>query len=173
MEIVDDLTQIFLLAQGWGKVVLVADKLDCTAAITQILGLAPESACALDDDTERAFVRLHELNRLRSRQGDVDLYTLAIDSLKSVFGVLVGVESVPDPHISMAWMGVLPEKCIRLFRERQDLALVLLTCHCLLLERAPKVWWLEGWSKGILEVVRQNVGPGYRDELKWVEERVG
>jgi hypothetical protein len=166
MEIVDDLTQIFLLAQGWGKVVLVADKLDRTAAITRILGIASESACALDDDTERTFSRLHELNRTYSRECDVELYTLAIDSLKSVFGVLAGVESVPDPHVSMAWMGVLPEKCIRLFRERQDLALVLLVYHCLVLNRVPKVWWLDGWSPGLLEVIRRNVGPGYRDELK-------
>jgi hypothetical protein len=171
IEVIDDLCQIFLLAKGWGEVVGVADRLDCTVGLLPLEPKPGESDC-LDEETERAFERLHELNSTRSREGDVEAYTLAIDSLKYVFREISGMESGTDPHISMAWTAVLPEKCIRLFRERQGLALVLLAYYCVVLERAPRVWWLRGWSKGLLKVIKENIGLGYQDELKWAEDRV-
>jgi hypothetical protein len=50
--------------------------------------------------------------------------------------------------------------------------LVLLAYYCVLLERAPRVRWLSGWSKCLLRVIQRNVGPGYTDELKWAKDRV-
>jgi hypothetical protein len=170
IEVIDDLCQIFLLAKGWGKVVGAADELDPTAGLLPS-DPEPGKASCLDEDTETAFSRLHELNSTQ-RKGDVEAYTLAIDSLKSVFREMGGVERVEDPHVSMAWAAVLPEKCIHLLRERQDLALVLLAYYCVVLERAPRVWWLRGWSEGLLKVIRENIGLEYRSALKWAEDRV-
>jgi hypothetical protein len=72
----------------------------------------------------------------------------------------------------MAWTAVLPEKCVRLFKEKQGLALVLLAYYCVVLERAPRIWWLRGCSKSLLKVIKENIGLEYQDELKWAEDRV-
>jgi hypothetical protein len=96
----------------------------------------------------------------------VEVYRLAIYSLKSVFREMGGVERGADTLVSTAWTNFLAEKYIRLFRERQELALVLLAYYCVLLEKAPRVWWLRGWSKGPLSVIRGNVRSEYRDGLK-------
>jgi hypothetical protein len=72
----------------------------------------------------------------------------------------------------MAWTAVLPEKCVRLFKEKQGLALVLLAYYCAMLERAPRIWWLRGCSKSLLKVIKENIGLEYPDELKWAEDRV-
>ncbi|KAN0102699.1 hypothetical protein V8E51_011012 [Hyaloscypha variabilis] len=169
-EVIDDLCRIFLLVKGWGVVVGVADGLDCTDGL--VLGCGRIEGEDLDVETRRAFNRLHELNRRRSEEGDVELYTLAIESLRSVFNEMKCVEKRSDPHLAMMWMDLLPGKCIRLFEERQGLALLLLAYYRVVLERVPKVWWLRGWSTGLLKAVRENIGEEYRVELKWVEDSI-
>jgi hypothetical protein len=72
----------------------------------------------------------------------------------------------------MAWTAVLPEKCIRLFKERQGLALVLLSYYCVTLEKAPRIWSLRGCSQGLLKVINENIGLEHQDELKWAENGV-
>ncbi|KAE9374165.1 hypothetical protein N431DRAFT_464452 [Stipitochalara longipes BDJ] len=166
-EVIDDLCRIFLLAKGWGVVVGV---LDPTADLVGSRGEADSDS--FDEETEKAFSRLQELNRTCSKEEDIEVYTLAIESLKSVFNEMAGVEKGSDPHVSMAWMAVMPEKCVRLLKEKQCLALLLLAYYCVVLERAPKVWWLRGWSTGLLQVVRENIGHSYKDELKWIEGHV-
>jgi hypothetical protein len=144
-------------------------RLDCTDGL--VSGCRRIDVEDLDVETRGAFKRLHELNRRRSGEGDVELYTLAIESLRSVFNEMKCVEKRSDPHLAMMWMDLLPEKCIRLFEERQGLALLLLAYYRVVLERVPKVWWLRGWSTGLLKAVRENIGEEYRVELKWVEDQ--
>lgn len=165
-EVVDDCCRIFLLAKGWGLVVSIGDD-DPSISPSEKTDLS-----SLDEETERVFARLHELNRSCSNEVDVQTYAVAIESLKSVFNEMSRVEEGSDPHLSMAWMAVLPEKCIRLFQEKQDLALLLLAYYCVVLSKAPQVWWLRGWSRGLLAAIRESIGLGYREEMKWAEDRV-
>lgn len=133
--------------KGWGLVVGALDHDPGT-----LLGEKTDLD-SLDEDTAMAFAKLHELNRTRSKIEDVGAYTLAIESLRAVFNAMSGEVEGFDPHLSMAWMAVLPEKCIRLFQERQGLALLLLAFYCVVLARGPQVWWLRGWSTSLLRAI--------------------
>jgi hypothetical protein len=55
----------------------------------------------LDEETEKVFSRLQELNCTQGGEGDVEAYTLAIDSLKAVFREMSALEKMADPHVSM------------------------------------------------------------------------
>jgi hypothetical protein len=167
MELLDDLAQIFLLAKGWRKVVLVADGLECRAGSTICPPHNP-STRTLATDAEAAFGRLHALN-----QGhEAAIYTLAISSLKSVFGTLAD-EGSEDPHAALEWANTLPEEFVRLIRERQSLALLIVGYYCVALDRVPEVWWLRGWSKGIFSVIWTNIDHMYQDTLNWPREMIG
>ena len=167
MELVDDLAQIFLLTKGWQKVVRVAEGLECIAGSSIFPSHNPNTT-ALSTDTETAFSRLLALN-----QGhDKALYTLAISSLKSSFRT-VADEGNDNPHVALEWANTLPEEFVRLIRERQNLALVVVGYYCVVLERAPQVWWLRGWSKELFSIIWRNIDHTYQGTLEWPREKIG
>jgi hypothetical protein len=167
MELVDDLAQILLLASGWHKVVRVANDLECRES-PNILPAHILNTSTLSPDTETAFDRLHAVN-----QGDhTALYNLAISSLKSVFGTLADVGN-DNPHVALEWTNTLPEEFVRLISERRSLALVIVAHYCVVLEKAPQVWWLRGWGKGLFSVIWRSMDPTQQDALQWARLHVG
>lgn len=172
MELLDDLAQIFLLAKGWRNVVRVADGLECRAGSTICPPPPPHNpsmSSTLATDTEAAFGRLHALN-----QGhETAVYALAISSLKAVFETTLADEGRNDPHVALEWANTLPEEFVRLIRERQGLALLIVGHYCVVLDRVPQVWWLRGWSEGLFGVVWRNIELTYREALKWPGEMIG
>jgi hypothetical protein len=167
IELVQDLAQIFLLAKGWHNVVRVADALECRAGSAVFPSHNPIIG-TLSTDMEAAFGRLHALN-----QGhDTALYTLAIDSLKSVFGTLANGRS-DDPHLALEWVNTMPDDFVRLITQRQSLAMVILGYYCVVLDRVPQVWWLRGWSKGVFSVIWKDIHHPYQDTLEWPKKMIG
>jgi hypothetical protein len=116
---------------------------------------------------EEIFCRLHDLNH----GSDVALYTDAISSLKSVFGTLA--EEDNNPHATLEWLNTLPEGFIRLIKERQTLAMIVLAHYCVVLHRSPQVWWLKDWGVGLLGAVLRSIDPIHRDSLEWAKLQVG
>ncbi|RDL42503.1 Uncharacterized protein BP5553_02482 [Venustampulla echinocandica] len=160
-ELIDHLTQIFLLAKGWHKVVHIADGLECRSG-RSIFPTHNPNTIPLSPDIEAAFSRLHALN-----QGyDTALYALAIQSLKSVFGTLAH-EGSENPHVALEWTNTLPEEFVRLIRERENLALVVVGYYCVVLHKVPQVWWLQGWSRGLFDVIWRTVDHIYQDALEF------
>jgi hypothetical protein len=173
-EPIDDLAQIFLLAKGWEKVVSVARNLSCNSSG----GLDPSEVIlesSLPTDTEAAFVRLQELVDLKreylAQEGET--YSQAIRSLRSVFVKLLGPKKITDPHIALAWTNTLSDEFVCLFKSHKPVALVIVAFYCVVLHRGPDVWWLSGWSKGLLNVISWNIQPEYRKELNWACEQIG
>lgn len=166
IELVSDLAQIFQLGKGWHKVVSVADKLKDRAGLISPPSPRPYTN-ALSPDIEGAFDCLHSLN-----QGcDRDVYTSAINSLKSVF-IKMAEEKSDNPHIVSEWAVLVPEDFIRLVIERHSLALLIVAHYCVVLHRSPRVWWLEGWCEGLFGVISRSLGVLYQDALQWARLQI-
>jgi hypothetical protein len=164
-DLIDILVQMFLLVKGWHHVVRVANALESRSG-SSILPQT-KSNVAITADVEEAFCRLQALN-----QGtDTALYTDAISSLKSVFGTLA--KKGDNPHVALEWLNTLPEGFIRLIKARQSFALIVLGHYCVVLHKSPQVWWLKGWSVGLLRAILRGIDPIHRDSLGWAKLQVG
>lgn len=168
IEIIDDLAQISKLAKGWHEVVDVADGLGCRAGVSVLKPPTP-STSVLSADAELAFSRLYQL--IPEPSQDAATYTHAISSLKSVFRQLEDGKT-DDPNVVGVWIERLLDSFIRLLKERQDLALVIVGFYCVILARVPQVWWLRGWSNGLFGVVWKGVDPRYREALEWPRQMI-
>lgn len=169
IEIVDELAQISMLAKGWHEVVDVADGLECRAG-SSILKPPTPSTSALSADTELAFSRLCQL--IQGHNQDAAVYILAVSLLKSVFRELEDGKT-DDPNVAGVWIARLPDGFVRLLKEKQDLALVVVGFFCVVLDKVPQVWWLRGWSKGLFGAVWRGVDPIYREVLEWPRQMIG
>ncbi|KFY90533.1 hypothetical protein V500_05150 [Pseudogymnoascus sp. VKM F-4518 (FW-2643)] len=166
IELVDHLSQIILLAQGWQNVVTVADGLDRGTG-SPIIPTPHGHIGTLSTTTEVAFARLYDMNHDR----DIAVYTLAISTLKSVFQ---GLETDREnPHIALQWTHTLPEEFVGLLHQRRDLALVIVGYYCIVLDALKEVWWLKGWSKELFGVILTNVDLSCRDVLEWPRQMIG
>ncbi|KFY44779.1 hypothetical protein V494_01304 [Pseudogymnoascus sp. VKM F-4513 (FW-928)] len=163
IELVDHLSQIFILSQGWQSVVNVADGIDRGTG-APIFSSPQSHIKALPPGTEAAFQRLNDMNRGR----DTEVYELAISTLKSVFHSLEADRE--NPHVALQWAHTLPKEFVGLLHERQSLALVIIGHYCVVLDALKGVWWLSGWSKGLLEVILTNIDLSYRDVLEWPKQ---
>ncbi|KFY70977.1 hypothetical protein V499_08790 [Pseudogymnoascus sp. VKM F-103] len=166
IELIDRLSQIFLLSHGWQSVVNAADGLDRGTG-TPIFPAPHSHTGALPTATEAAFARLNDMNHGR----DTAVYTLAISTLKSVF---YNLETDRDnPHIALQWAHTLPKEFLDLLHQRQNLALVIVGYYCVVLDALKEVWWLNGWSKNLFGVILTNTDPSYRDVLEWPIQMIG
>ncbi|OBT58442.1 hypothetical protein VE04_01713 [Pseudogymnoascus sp. 24MN13] len=166
IELIDRLSQIFLLSHGWQSVVNAADGLDRGTG-TPIFPAPHSHTGALPTATEAAFARLNDMNHGR----DTAVYTLAISTLKSVF---YNLETDRDnPHIALQWAHTLPKEFLDLLHQRQNLALVIVGYYCVVLDALKEVWWLNGWSKNLFGVILSNTDPSYRDVLEWPIQMIG
>ncbi|OBT76942.1 hypothetical protein VF21_04143 [Pseudogymnoascus sp. 05NY08] len=166
IELIDRLSQIFLLSHGWQSVVDAADGLDRGTG-TPIIPAPHNHTGALPTATESAFARLNDMNHGR----DVAVYTLAISTLKSVFHEL---ETERDnPHIALQWAHTLPKEFLDLLHQRQNLALVIVGHYCIVLDALKKVWWISGWGKNLFGVILTNIDLSYRDLLEWPRQMIG
>lgn len=128
----------------------------------------------LPKDTEAAFERLHALSAQKSQDSERNVYNYAIETLKLTFVELASEEGAAlNPHTALGWAGKLPDKFVNLLKTHSDLALVITSFYCVVLHRAPKVWWMSGWSTGLMRVLWQNATPGYQREMNWPREQVG
>lgn len=119
IELVDDLAQIFSISMGWYKVVDVIEGLESRAG-SNLFPPQEVNNTALSADTEAASDRLEALD-----QGlNTVVYTQAISSLKSVFRNLEK-EGNGNRHIALEWGKSMPEEFVRLVKEREKLALVI------------------------------------------------
>jgi hypothetical protein len=167
IDLVLELAQIFQLSKGWHKVVQAADSLKCTGS-SSLVKPHEISTASISADTEAAFGRLHALNQ----ENHAAVYTAAISTLKTVFEILEGTEN-DNPHVALEWVSKMPEDFIYLMKERLSLALVILAHYCVVLYRAPRVWWLRGWSEGLFGVIWRGIDPVYRDSMQWARQQIG
>ncbi|KUJ13207.1 uncharacterized protein LY89DRAFT_709107 [Mollisia scopiformis] len=169
LDLVDDLIQVFQLSNGWRKVVQAAGDLKLLPSSTTITSLndANTTPC-LSLDTQKAFDRLHALNQGQ----DAAIYSPAISALKSVFATLEGTAN-DNPHVALDWAGGIPEGFLDLVSSRYALALVIVAHYCVVLHRAPRVWWLRGWGEGLFGVIWRLIDPAYREPLDWVRKQIG
>jgi hypothetical protein len=166
IELIDRLSQIFLLSHGWQSVVNAADGLDRGTG-TPIFPAPHSHTGALPTATEAAFARLNDMNH----GPDTAVYTLAISTLKSVF---YDLETDRDnPHIALQWAHTQPKEFLDLLHQRQNLALVIVGYYCVVLDALKEVWWLNGWSKNLFGVILSNTDPSYRDVLEWPIQMIG
>ncbi|KFZ11825.1 hypothetical protein V501_04566 [Pseudogymnoascus sp. VKM F-4519 (FW-2642)] len=166
IELIDRLSQIFLLSHGWQSVVNAADGLDRGTG-TPIFPAPHSHTGALPTATEAAFARLNDLNHGR----DTAVYTVAISTLKSVF---YDLETDRDnPHIALQWAHTQPKEFLDLLHQRQNLALVIVGYYCVVLDALKEVWWLNGWGKNLFGVILSNTDPSYRDVLEWPIQMIG
>ncbi|KAH6670816.1 hypothetical protein B0J14DRAFT_516566 [Halenospora varia] len=175
IKLIDYLVQVFQLAKGWTKVVTVASDLSCNSARNLTVPAIDDLNTSLPSEIEEAFARLHSQNLTHTPDDhDQEVLKLALDSLKTVFKMLASPGGTQNPHVAIAWPNLLPERFAELLGKRQVLAMVLVAYYCVVLERVPKVWWLRGWSTGLLDAVWGNIKDGcLREEVQWVRDRVG
>ena len=166
IELVDHLSQIFLLAHGWQSVVDAADGLDHGTG-APIFPTADNHVGDLSTDTEVAFARLNDMNHGR----DMAVYTLAISTLKSVFHGLE--EDRENPHIALQWAHTLPKEFVGLLHRRQNIALAIVGYYCIVLDALTGIWWLSGWGKDLFGVILANVDLPYQDLLEWPRQMIG
>lgn len=175
INLIDYLVQIFLLAKGWTKVVTVASDLSCNLTRNLLDPAIDDANTSLPSKIEEVFARLHSQNLIHTPdENDQEVLKLALDSLKTVFKTLASPGGTQNPHVAIAWPNLLPERFTELLGKRQALAMVLVAYYCVVLDSVPKVWWLRGWSPGLLDAVWENLKDGdFREEVQWVRDRVG
>lgn len=128
----------------------------------------------LSTDTEAAFERLNALIAQESQNFERNVYDDAIETLKLIFVKFVSEQgATTNPHTALGWVEELPDQFVRLLKAHSDLALVITSFYCVVLHRVPDVWWLKGWSRGLIRVLWQNVKPEYQKEMSWAREQVG
>ncbi|APA08541.1 predicted protein [Sclerotinia sclerotiorum 1980 UF-70] len=152
-ELIDDLAQSFDLTRGWCTIINVR----------RPLRFPPEEVkdITLSIDAEAAFDRLYASN-----QGEMTtLYEQAISYLKAAFKKLEGEND--NPHLALEWGNIVSEEFVNLIKARDHFALVIVGFYCVVFEKVPQVWWLNGWSKGLFGVIWKEVDCSYHEVLEW------
>jgi hypothetical protein len=78
-----------------------------------------------------------------------------------------------NPHVALAWANMLPDGFLQLLEGRESLALVIVAYYCVVLDRFSQLWWVRGWSKGLLGAIYQDIQPVYRNALEWPRTMIG
>lgn len=172
LSLLDDLSHIFQLAKGWHEVV----RLVATLGVQAPTGT--ESTCKetfeLPANARESFRRLHELNCTRAQnenQPHTEVYTKVIDSLSYTYGKLASGD--PNPHAVQDLANMIPDRFFSLLSEHTTMALLIMGHYCVVLDHFKMLWWLNGWSSGLLEVIWHNVDSVNRPSLAWPLEVVG
>jgi hypothetical protein len=168
-ELLVDLVQIFLLAKGWDKVVSMAREIH-----HDLLPLQDRASFnLLPPSTAIAFGRLHEFAAAKSQEEDRQIYKQAIDALESSLMGLNDIERNRNPHVVLEWPESISREFVLRLEEQQPLALVIVAFYCVVLDREPSVWWLDGWSTRLLRVIWVNLEYEYQKEVEWVRNQIG
>ena len=172
LSLLDDLSHIFQLAKGWHEVVRLVVTLGVQAPTgTELTG---KESFELPPNARESFRHLHELNFKRARnenQRHTEVYTEVIDSLSYIYGKLASGD--PNPHAVQDWANMLPDRFFSLLSEHTIMALLIMGHYCVVLEHFKMLWWLKGWSSGLLKVIWHNVDSANRSSLAWPLEMVG
>lgn len=174
LSLLDDLAQIFQLAKGWHEIVRVADNLELKGPANTDSQSQPKTGFSISADARHAFSHLHELNSTsvwQDGEHEGEVYAEVIDSLDHVYGKSVNGNS--NPHMALEWVNMLPSRFFCLLKEHRTLALLVLGHYCVILDRFKHLWWLKGWSSGLLKVIWHKVDPVNRNSLAWPVEMAG
>lgn len=71
--------------------------------------------------------------------------------------------------IALSWAATLPDCLLDLLRDRDPVALIILTHFAVLLSSAHHLWWTRNWAKWILDSARESLAPQYRGWIRWPE----
>ncbi|CAD6449347.1 62c7105a-8c59-4cc4-aeef-24b8e3c826eb [Sclerotinia trifoliorum] len=158
-ELIDDFAQVFDLCRGWRTIMNVRRPLK--------FPLAEVTDVTLSTDAEAAFDRLYASN-----QGQMTtIYEQAISSLKAAFKKMEGEND--NPHLALEWGNVVSEEFVNLIKARDRFALVIVGFYCVIFNKVPQVWWINGWSRALFDVVWREVDHSYHEVLEWPRAAAG
>ncbi|RDW65103.1 hypothetical protein BP6252_10754 [Coleophoma cylindrospora] len=169
LSAVNDMGQIFLLIRGWQKTVEVSQSVSSRR-------LLPVASAINDipDHIEMGLKHLRDLNRLkgqRQKGHDTKTYEEAITSLQSTFRQMDPEK--PSPFSHGEFFAGVSDKFFEYWMEHDTFALIILAHYCVCLHYLPRVWWLKGWSEGLMRSIWENIDPVAQSSLIWAKEIVG
>lgn len=100
------------------------------------------------------------------------VYYDTLDELNLTFGVFYEVPCQRDLIGIFFWV-VLSEKFLPLLADMEKEALVVLAYFCILLNKLPAQWWLDGWVNYLMEKIYDTLGEEHRIWIQWPMEELG
>lgn len=65
------------------------------------------------------------------------------------------------------WPASVTDGFVTALKERQPVALLIYTYWCVVMQRAPKRWYANGWHQRVAAAAMSKIGPEYRALLEW------
>ncbi|KAK4464953.1 sterol uptake control protein 2 [Cladorrhinum samala] len=173
---VDDLIDVLLLIKGIGGLLDTSNEL---------LRAGPLKELFVTDDTpdkhnlmlDRVAMQLDMfLSCMRKSGSDVegfDKKTRAIiekniHCLMETIREAVANSMDPEYRIVTSFPIMMTEECVPLLRQKNQLALVLLSYYCVILHASElKYWFIKGWSGGVVKDISMVLEPPWNEHSAW------
>lgn len=146
--------------------------------------LAGPFSCLMSKVNQHMTARNHDflidyvrdLRRLvKGSVGDADrrhIYDGALDALNQTFGVFYELPGQKDLIDIFSWV-VLASSFLQLLADEEQEALVVFSYFCVLLNKLPKHWWLDGWVNNLMDKIYSSLDEEHRTWIIWPMGELG
>ncbi|GKZ63057.1 hypothetical protein AnigIFM49718_010788 [Aspergillus niger] len=172
---VQDLVQAFTLCRGlreiWGASWQWVKEGKLADVFTQV---DDTKHWPLPETTEVALSQLKYLNETRGKRSgdhDTECYGAAINHLKDMMEIYQ--DKPRRVELALRWPFGLESRFLKLLKERDPMALVILAHYCLVLHHFRHHWWMEGWSLRVAHGIWHQLHESWRPYISWVVQEVG
>ncbi|RAH58770.1 hypothetical protein BO85DRAFT_281335 [Aspergillus piperis CBS 112811] len=172
---VQDLIQAFTLCRGLREILGASWNWVREGKLADVFTQVDDTKhWPLPETVEVALSQLKSLNETRGGQfgdHDVDCYGAAISHLKDMMEIYQ--DKPRRVELALRWPFGLESKYLKLLKENDPMALVILAHYCLVLHHFRHHWWMEGWSLRVARSIWDHLHESWRPYVSWVVNEVG
>jgi hypothetical protein len=146
---------------------------------TMVLNLHDLKIWTAPPFTNEAFESLHYL--ITSSVTENRLCSASANVCSTSLGLLAKMFTVASQEVGssdyvrqiLLWMMVVPDEFITLVQEHVPEALCIFAYYCVPLKRLDDLWFMQGWSRDLIENIYFLLGRSYRGYLAWPMQEIG
>ncbi|KAK4184220.1 sterol uptake control protein 2 [Podospora australis] len=173
---IDSLLDVFMLVKGIGGVINSSNNLVRTGPFHELFlrhdGPKPHFL-ALDRIMQQLEGFLNRIVQLHDEMDDItdpvrNVIRRETDCLIDSIREAVANSVNPEYRIVAAWPFKMTDEYIPLLRQRNPVALALLSYYCVILHSAePTFWYMKGWGEGVIRDISRAVVPPWNQDSAW------
>ncbi|GLA08910.1 hypothetical protein AnigIFM60653_010709 [Aspergillus niger] len=172
---VQDLLQAFTLCRGLREILGASWQWVKEGKLADVFTQVDDTKhWPLPETLEVALSQLKYLNETRGKRSgdrDADCYDEAINHLKDMMEIYQ--DKPRRIELALRWPFGLASKYLKLLKEHDPMALVILAHYCLVLHHFRHHWWMEGWSFRVAHSIWDQLHESWRPYVSWVVKEVG
>lgn len=173
---VDDLIDVFLLIKGIGGLLDTSNDLLRAGPLKELFATdeTPDKHSLMLDRVARQLDMF--LSCIRKSDSDTEGFDKRTRRIieKNIHCMMETIREAvtnsmnPEYRIVTSFPIMMTEECVPLLRQKNQLALVLLSYYCVILHASElKYWFIKGWSGGVVKDISMAVKPPWNEHSAW------